>query len=502
MYLMDVMYGRISISDDYYENVIMTKGFQRLKQIAQTSYVNFFPKASYNRMTHSIGVYYLGSIAVKQLYKTSIDMDVRILLNKYEETFLLACLLHDYGHFPFSHVGEYIIQKQNRAININLIQEIYKLIDNDNFQKDFEQMQKKYGQSYIALHELIGVILSLNDFKFFFKRKKINIELFVRMILGCCYQNYTKEHQIQNALICLLHGNGMDLDFADCVMRSAFIFGLNVNMWNFRVCEFINEIRIEIKERSCLDMTARGAQFLFEWYKIYLYEVMNYQKDARVQQYIAKLQGDLDFLISSDKRFDTACEKTEKIYTYSKEILPRMNDTDILDMKLTYSSNESVQHSLWSNYREYQREVYLFDRRLVNTLKIFYEKLSNYQSEDGFLLINEELLNEFIIHEENLECTVFVQSLLSFCDKKNYFLSLKYLPVKGYDISNRLFGSYWKVTENGESYPLLEFFQRHYDFNYLVCEDFYYLYVKDKKDFSKDFWLEYLNYYNTNIKNV
>lgn len=499
MYIMDLIYGKISISDDHFENVIITKGFQRLKEIVQTSYCKFFPKASYNRMTHSIGVYYLGSLAVKQLYNTSVDKDVKNLLDKYEETFSLACLLHDYGHFPFSHVGEYLIQRQSKIVSFNLIQEIYKLIDSNDFKKDLEEMQKKYGQSYIALHEVVGVIIALHDFKIYFDKKKINLELYVRMILGCCYQNYTKEHQVQNALICLLHGNGMDLDFADCVMRGAYVFGLNVNKWRFWVCEFINEIRIEIKEKSCLSMTARGTEFLFAWYKKYLYEVMNYQKDAKVQYYIGKVQDYFDSLMSSDDCFGDGNDKTEKVYSYAKDILPRMKDTDILDMKLAYSSKESVQHSLWSNYCEYQRDVFLFDRRLVNTLKIFYDKLSDNCSEDGFLLINEEVLHEFIMREDNLECTVFAQSLLSFCDKKNYYLSLKYLPVKGYDISNRLFDSYWNVTENGKSYPLLEFFRRHYDFNYLVCEDFYYLYVNDKNDFSKELWLEYLNYYNTNI---
>ena len=88
-------------------DIVDTAVFQRLRRIIQTSYSPLYSSAVHNRFVHSMGVYYLGELTVRQLKKeiaekTSTSLDIEL----FGELFKLACLLHDVGHAPFSHTGE------------------------------------------------------------------------------------------------------------------------------------------------------------------------------------------------------------------------------------------------------------------------------------------------------------------------------------------------------------------------------------------------------------
>lgn len=105
--LKDPLYGYIAIPVDIMSGVVDTAVFQRLRRITQTSYSPLFSSAVHNRFVHSLGVYYLGSIAaktlnreIKCLLEESPEM-VDLNVDHLEFIFLLACLLHDIGHAPF-----------------------------------------------------------------------------------------------------------------------------------------------------------------------------------------------------------------------------------------------------------------------------------------------------------------------------------------------------------------------------------------------------------------
>lgn len=114
----DPIYGYIKIERDDQMAIIDCPFFQRLRNIVQTSYVSLYPASLHNRFTHSLGVYFLGKKAGENL--------VAEIKNKYSdfyeenetdiisicETFILACLLHDVGHAPFSHTGENYLRKE------------------------------------------------------------------------------------------------------------------------------------------------------------------------------------------------------------------------------------------------------------------------------------------------------------------------------------------------------------------------------------------------------
>lgn len=104
----DPIFGYILVEDDDLYTVINSAMFHRLQDIVQTSYQSVYPSATHNRFTHSLGVYYLGQIAVKKLEKDILNQKLckKNEVRKLTKTFVLACLMHDIGHSPFSHTGE------------------------------------------------------------------------------------------------------------------------------------------------------------------------------------------------------------------------------------------------------------------------------------------------------------------------------------------------------------------------------------------------------------
>ena len=101
----DPVYGFISMPGDFIFDLISHPWFQRLRNILQlglSSYV--YPGAVHSRFQHSLGAMYLTSLAVNTLRSKEIS-----ITDREEEAVLVAILLHDIGHGPFSHALEHSI---------------------------------------------------------------------------------------------------------------------------------------------------------------------------------------------------------------------------------------------------------------------------------------------------------------------------------------------------------------------------------------------------------
>ncbi len=85
--------------------LIDTAEFRRLAQISQLGLVSFvYPAAHHSRFEHSLGVYRLALLFIRQL---SHDPRFNALIEPADaEKLLLAALLHDIGHWPFCHLIE------------------------------------------------------------------------------------------------------------------------------------------------------------------------------------------------------------------------------------------------------------------------------------------------------------------------------------------------------------------------------------------------------------
>ncbi len=103
--LNDPVYGFITIYDGLIFDIIEHPYFQRLRRIKQLGMTDFvYPGAHHTRFHHALGAMHLMSIALQNLRSKGHE----ITDEEYQGA-LIAILLHDIGHGPFSHALEHSI---------------------------------------------------------------------------------------------------------------------------------------------------------------------------------------------------------------------------------------------------------------------------------------------------------------------------------------------------------------------------------------------------------
>jgi uncharacterized protein len=101
--LNDPVYGFITIPSELIFAIIDHPYFQRLRRIRQLGLTDFvYPGALHTRFHHALGAMHLMSITLDNLRIKGTDISEA----EYEAA-LIAILLHDIGHGPFSHALEY-----------------------------------------------------------------------------------------------------------------------------------------------------------------------------------------------------------------------------------------------------------------------------------------------------------------------------------------------------------------------------------------------------------
>jgi HD superfamily phosphohydrolase len=101
----DPVYGFISIPDELIFDVLEHPYMQRLRRIMQLGLSHLvYPGALHTRFHHVLGAMHLMSLAIATIRRKGHEITV-----DEERAALLAILLHDIGHGPFSHALEYDI---------------------------------------------------------------------------------------------------------------------------------------------------------------------------------------------------------------------------------------------------------------------------------------------------------------------------------------------------------------------------------------------------------
>jgi len=115
--LNDPIYGFITIPNNFIYQIIQHPYFQRLRRISQLGLSCLvYPGANHTRFHHAIGAMHLMEKAINVLK----DKKIKIT-TKEEEGLLIAILLHDIGHGPFSHALENSLMKSISHEKISLI---------------------------------------------------------------------------------------------------------------------------------------------------------------------------------------------------------------------------------------------------------------------------------------------------------------------------------------------------------------------------------------------
>lgn len=98
----DPVHGFIKIPHEILFDVIEHRYFQRLRRISQTGLLNLiFPGATHTRFHHALGAMHLMFTALETLKLKGVEIS-----KEEEKSAMLAILLHDVGHGPFSHALE------------------------------------------------------------------------------------------------------------------------------------------------------------------------------------------------------------------------------------------------------------------------------------------------------------------------------------------------------------------------------------------------------------
>ena len=85
-------------------DIIDTYCFQRLKHIKQLGLANYvYPGASFGRFEHCIGACHIAGRMLEHIKNNIKDSEIS---DEKLQTYRLAALLHDVGHYPFSHILE------------------------------------------------------------------------------------------------------------------------------------------------------------------------------------------------------------------------------------------------------------------------------------------------------------------------------------------------------------------------------------------------------------
>jgi uncharacterized protein len=153
----DPIYGFVTIHDEIIDALINHPYFQRLRRIKQLGLTNLvYPGALHTRFHHAIGAMHLMSEALQVLK----SKDVKIT-DEESRAALIAILLHDIGHGPFSHSLEHSIVK---GVNHEVISSLLMDALNKEFKGKLSLAIRVFNDKYEKkfLHQLVSSQLDMD----------------------------------------------------------------------------------------------------------------------------------------------------------------------------------------------------------------------------------------------------------------------------------------------------------------------------------------------------
>lgn len=258
----DPVHGYIEVPTIIAKRIIDTEQFQRLKFIEQTSMRALFPAARHDRFVHSLGTYWLGIKAFegfrnnsknvfKELEKIAfVNCNELASLDdkwwdKYELLFMIACLMHDCAHAPFSHTLEDYYALPTIKIKDDNYTRLSWLLRNrclelgdSSFHDDFYKETIGTLSGIGKPHEQMSAYIVLNYYKDTIKEiidsllegNRIidaDVVFICRAIIGCKYKMESLENSIKNCIISLLNSDLIDVDGLDYIVRDSQMSGMS-----------------------------------------------------------------------------------------------------------------------------------------------------------------------------------------------------------------------------------------------------------------------------------
>lgn len=153
----DPIYGFITINHEILFDCIQLPEFQRLRRIKQLGLTHLvYPGAMHTRFHHALGAMHLMQLAIDSLKSKNVQIS-----EDEEIGVLLAILLHDIGHGPFSHSLENSIfnDVHHEDLSSVLMQQINRKMDSK-LQLAIQIFEDKYKRKF--LHQLVSSQLDMD----------------------------------------------------------------------------------------------------------------------------------------------------------------------------------------------------------------------------------------------------------------------------------------------------------------------------------------------------
>lgn len=148
--------------------LINTPAFLRLQQVKQLGFVyRIWPGATHTRYEHSLGCYNLAVRAIRMLLSRGTQGGLQGVSKSSIQTLIVAALLHDIGHYPFSHtiedLGLPIVSHERVGRSIIEKSEVAAILERDYHlspERVADMIDPPYGRSLHPDDELLSHLLS------------------------------------------------------------------------------------------------------------------------------------------------------------------------------------------------------------------------------------------------------------------------------------------------------------------------------------------------------
>jgi len=307
-YIHDSIHGTIGIYKEEMD-IIDSKIFQRLRHISHLGTVSYvYPGATQTRFAHSIGTMYL----MERVGRKFVEKE--IISNEDLRKLRLTALLHDVGHFPFSHNLESPIQNAWRNY-----------LNTEDGEKFKEKRVELYESNKAGNHEDFSRHLIMNSgLKDSFSQHKPDE---ISSILK-------KDASIKQSFYSLLISSDLDVDRMDYLLRDAHETG--VAYGNIDLERIIHTIMFtrDDEDNTFIAVENKGKYALesFLLARYLMYQTVYYHKNASC--YSKLLESIYESLLEKDK-------------VYSYKTLLKLDDEDV------YNFND---HYVWSSINQNEKE--------------------------------------------------------------------------------------------------------------------------------------------------
>lgn len=238
--VLDPVHGPIGLSQLEALIINEAKAFNRLRSVKQLGLAHFvFPGADYSRFSHSIGVCHITGRILQALRDTGVQITDREV-----QLYRLAGLLHDLGHYPFSHAME--IALHNEFVERNVI---------DKTPQSAESADSNGLEEPPFKHEHLGKQILDGDREL----RSILAGIEPRIEPHEIYDIFTKVKPPRFANII---SSDLDADRIDYLLRNSYHTGLPYG--ELDINHILGQMRVDKKDRICLTHKAlRSADHLF-----------------------------------------------------------------------------------------------------------------------------------------------------------------------------------------------------------------------------------------------